>query len=69
MKSITKNCIKTFRLIEVKKIMLKSPKMKEYFEKNEKERKLLVHKLNQLCKLYEKTKVKILSDIPSYLIP
>lgn len=69
LKSITKNALKLYRLIEIQKIMLKSKKMKEYFEQNEKEKKLLLHKLNKLCKKFEKTKVKILSDIPSYLEP
>lgn len=43
--------------------------MKKYFENNEHERKLLIFKLNKLCKLYEKTKISIPSHIPSYLMP
>lgn len=41
--SLSKNCIKLFRLIEIKKLMLKSKKMKEYFKTNTKEKNLILH--------------------------
>ena len=49
--------------------MLKSKKMKQYFETNQQEHKLLLHKLNKLCRDFNKTNVKIASTIPPYLMP
>ena len=67
--SLSKRQIKLFRLIEVKKIMLKSKKMKDYFKDNKNEKNLLLHKLNELSKDYNKQKVNVSSHIPPYLEP
>ncbi len=55
--------------MEVKKIMLKSKKMKEYFQTHQNEHSLLVHKLNKLIKEFNRNKVKVSSNIPAYLEP
>lgn len=67
--SLSKRQIKLFRLIEVKKIMLKSKKMKNYFKTKQNEKNLLLHKLNELSKDYNKHKVNVSSNIPPYLEP
>ena len=43
--------------------------MKEYFDKNEKEKKLMMHKLSKLKQEFSRSVVKIPSDIPPYLTP
>lgn len=61
--------IKLARLIENKKIILKSSKMKKYFDSHKNERTLLLDKLNKLCKKFHKGIVKLSKDLPSYLMP
>ena len=67
--SITPKNIKLYQVIEVNRLMLKSSKMKEYFATNEKEKKLLLHKLNKLSREYNRSIVKIPGEIPPYLTP
>lgn len=69
LKSISSSAIRLHRLIELQKIMLKSPQMRPYFQQHPQERKLLLHKLSLLCKKYQKTKLQLPSSVPSYLTP
>jgi hypothetical protein len=69
MKSLSPYQIKLARLIENKKMILKSSKMKEYFYNHQNERNLLIDKLGKLCKKFHKNVIKIPEKVPHYLNP
>ena len=61
--------VKLAQLIENKKIILKSSKMRKYFNSHKNERILLLEKLSKLCKKFHKYIVKIPEKVPDYLKP
>ena len=61
--------IKLARLIENKKLILKSSKMKKYFFKHQNERNLILDKLTKLCKKFHKNIIKLDEKLPDYLSP
>lgn len=69
LQSLSRKQVKLYQLIEVKKLMLKSKRMKAYFVDHQNERDLLLAKLNKLVKAFKKHEVKLPADVPSYLIP
>lgn len=69
LQTLSRSQIKLYQLIEVKKLMLKSKKMKAYFVDHQSERDLLLSKLNKMVKQFKKHEVKLPSDVPSYLTP
>ena len=69
LKSLSPYQIKLARLIENKKMILKSSKMKEYFYNHQNERNLLIDKLGKLCKKFHKNIIRIPEKIPHYLNP
>lgn len=66
---ITIKKIKVFRLIELKRNILKNKNMKTYFESHETEKQVLVKSLNDLTKLLEKNKNEMNDVVPFYLTP
>lgn len=69
LQSLSRNQVKLFQLIEVKKLMLKSKRMKAYFVDHQNERDLLLAKLNKMMKQFKKNEVKLPVEVPSYLTP
>ena len=67
--SLSRRQVKLYQLIEVKKLMLKSKRMKKYFIEHPKERDLLLAKLQKLTKEFKKYEIKLPSEVPSYLTP
>jgi len=66
---VTKNQIKMYRLFELKKMMVKSKKMQEYFEEHPTEKQIIQKDLIRLNKLLSKSMVKMAKIIPDYLYP
>lgn len=56
-------------MAEMQRILLKSKKMKTFFETHKKERELILVKLNKISKLLKKHEITIPKTIPPYLIP
>lgn len=69
LQSLSTKQIKILRAIELKKIILKSRKMKEYFSTHSNERDLILSKLNKLSQAARKNEVSLPKEIPDYLIP
>ena len=67
--SLSPRQIKTLRSVEVKKIVLRSKKMKEYFANHLGEKDVLVNKLNKLSQFLKKHEVRLPKEVPEYLLP
>lgn len=69
LKSLSPFQLKLARLIENKKMILKSSKMKEYFHNHSNERTLIIDKLSKLSKKFHKNIIRIPEHVPDYLRP
>ena len=67
--SLSKKNIKLYRMVEMQRLLLKSRKMKIYFQDHQKEKELILVKLNKLSKELKQHEVIIPRTTPSYLIP
>lgn len=68
-KHITMNQIKLYRMIELKKLMLKAKKMKAYFEDHSAERTIILNDMNRMSKLLHNNIIKMSPNVPDYLYP
>ena len=67
LKSLSPFQVKLARLIENKKMILKSGKMREYFASHRNERNLLLDKLGKLSKKFHHNIIRIPPKVPNYL--
>lgn len=68
LESITKKQIDNMKNVDIKRQVLKSKELKEYFEDHQKERDLVIHDLESMTKQIALHSVKMQNDVPSYLI-
>lgn len=69
LQTLTPRYLKNVRAIELNKIILKSKKMKEYFNNHSNERELLLTKYSKLIRENKRNTVKLPQEIPDYLTP
>ena len=67
-KGITKKQISILKTVDVKKQIIKSKELKEYFDDHQKERNLIVSDIEKLCQQVSHHSVKMQDNVPSYLI-
>jgi len=68
LEGITNKQINGLKTLDIKRQILKSKELKEYFEEHQKERDLVIHDLEAVSKKIALHSVKMESDVPSYLI-
>lgn len=61
--------VKLFRLIEMKKMILKAKSMKTYFATNPKEKAIILQTLQKMSRRFYDNRVEIPETVPGYLIP
>jgi hypothetical protein len=67
--TLTFKQVKVFRLVEMQKLILKSKKMKEYFNIHPNEKELVLVKLNRFSKQLKQNELRLPKNVPEYLIP
>lgn len=66
-RSITNKQINILKTMDIKRQILKSKELKEYFDEHSKERDLIVHDIDKLAKQVSNHSVKMEETVPSYL--
>ncbi|EGR28780.1 hypothetical protein IMG5_168840 [Ichthyophthirius multifiliis] len=67
--NITKKQLENYKLVDFKKKMLKSPDLKEYYEKNINEKQLIIESIQKLQHQIKKNEVRCDGECPEYLLP
>ena len=67
-KSITQKQINTLKTLDIKKQLVKSKELKEYFDDHSKERELVIKDIEKLAQKVARHSVKMQDHVPSYLL-